>query len=253
MPRKKITKWLEKGVFPQRILLSGGEDLAEIALEIAAKLQNCTQEEIEKGIQPDTIFFRDTGKSFKIDFSDTAKRDGQSQHENVRGMIKWAHQKPVSNKRIVILENFERISHDANHALLKLLEEPPINAIFIFTTQNHHKLLDTILSRITVVRVPLLEKDFEIEDEISDFLKGKNLISKFKQIEALDKESKDNPDKKINRKVFINFLEKCVLHARLFNEYHDCLEMILETMQAISSNQNTKFTCERLAIKLTNR
>lgn len=250
----KITKWIEKEVFPQRVLLSGSKENKEIALEIAAKLQKTEKEKIKKGIHSDTILFEDNGKSFKIDWSDAAKKNEQNEHENVRGLIKWAHQKPVEGKyRIVILENLERLSDVAPHACLKLIEEPPLKTIFLFTTRNHHnkKLLDTIISRLTVIRIPKKEDDFDISEEITMFFESKNLIQKFKFIEDLDKKSKDNKDKKIDRTVFLDFLTKMLHHGRLLSQHQKYLEQILEAHEAIHQNVNPRFTIERLAIKIT--
>jgi len=241
---QQIDKWIASEVFPQRVLLSGGAEAMEIALETASQLQEVSREKIEKGIHLDTIVFRDKGKSFKINWSDRAKKDDQGEYENVLGIIRWAHQKPNEGKyRIVILENFERLSNVAPHALLKLIEEPPANAIFLFTTRNHHQLLDTIISRMTVIRLPREESDFEISEEIQSFFDSKNLIGKF--------QTKDNKNKKIDRSVFFEFLETCILHARFFDKYRKFLPILFETYQAISQNQNTRFTLERLAVKIT--
>ncbi|MCF7830639.1 hypothetical protein K9M41_01405 [Candidatus Gracilibacteria bacterium] len=248
----KIQKWLQAEVFPQRVLLSGGNNAVGIALEIASSLQQTNREKIERGIHSDTLVFRDIGKSFKIDWSDTAKKDGQGEYENVRGMVRWAYQKPNEGKyRIVILENFERVSNVAPHALLKLIEEPPVNAIFLFTTRNHHQLLDTIISRMTVVRLPHEEEDFVIRDEIQEFLEGKNLIKKFQTIETLNKSSRDNTDKKIDRTVFFDFLEDTICHARFFERHHSHLDLLFETHSAITQNINPRFALERLAVKIT--
>ena len=145
MYSQKIQKWLDAGVCPQRVLLSGGGNNLETALAMAAQLQGVSAEKISSGIHSDTVVFRDLGKSFKIDWSESAKRDGQGEYENVRGLIRWAHQKPSEGKyRIAILENFERVTRDAPHGLLKLIEEPPSQTIFLFTTRNHHQLLDLL-------------------------------------------------------------------------------------------------------------
>ncbi len=249
---QQIDKWIASEVFPQRVILSGGPEALDIALETASQLQGASRKKIEKGIHLDTLVFKDKGKSFKIAWSDAAKKDDQGEYENVRGMIRWAHQKPNEGKyRIIILENFERVSRDAPHALLKLIEEPPTSAVFLFTTKNHHQLLDTIISRMTVIRLPKEERDFEISEEIQSFFNSKNLIGKFQTIDALDKQSKDNKNKKIDRSVFFEFLENCILHARFFEQYRKFLPILFETHQAISKNQNTRLTLERLAVKIT--
>jgi len=250
---EKIEKWIERGCFPQRCLLSGGGNLVEIAVEIAGKLQHCHAEKINAGAHADTVVFRDFGQSFKIDFSDKEKDCDQSELENARGIIRWTSQKPadLTGFRIVILENFERITHEAAHSLLKLIEEPPPRVILIFTTRNHHRTLDTILSRMTVVQIGGGAMDFEISDEIREFLGGKNLISKFQQIDRLDREAKNNPSKKINKKIYLDFCENCIRHARFFSEFHTALEPIFETILAISANQKSRLSMERLAMKLS--
>ena len=246
----KINTWLSKGNFPARILLSGSGDLLDLSIEIASKLQGISREIIESGIQSDTTVFRDNGKSFKIAWSETAKKDGQTEKENVRGMIKLAHQTPLSPYRIIILENIERVGRDASHAMLKLIEEPASRVIFIFTTKNHHKLLDTIISRVTVVQVAAEEKDFEMSDDAQKFLEGRNVIQKFKIIESLDKQSRENPAKKINRTVFLKFIEELIAISRIFPKYNKNLEVLLETHNAITSNLSPKFSLERLALKM---
>ncbi len=249
----QIQTWLDNKVFPQRILISGGKEAVDIALQIAGKLQNVSPEKIQKGIHTDTLFFPDNGKSFKIDWSDTAKKEEQGEYENVRGMIRWAHQKPCEGEwRIVILEGLERLSREAPHACLKLIEEPPLKTIFLFTTRNHHhhRLLDTIISRLTLVRLPKQNSQEEISSDIQTFFASSNLIEKFKTIESLDKASKDNKDKKINRQVFFDFLNESMNYARITPRYHNHLEQILETHEAMSQNINPRFALERLALKV---
>ena len=213
--------------------------MIEIALEIATKLQESNISEINQGIHPDTIVFRDEGQSFKIG-------DEGDDHESVRGLIKWSSQKPTSEYRIAVLENLERTSLAAPQALLKLVEEPPSRAVFLFTTQNHHQILDTILSRMTVVRVPRECKDFEVSEEIQDFLEGNDLISKFQKIEALVKAAKEEKDKA----VIFDFLHEMILHARKNERHCKMLDLLLETHIALKQNVNSRLALERLALKL---
>lgn len=247
---KKIERWIAAGVFPQRVLLHGGADQISIALEIASKLQGESIDRIESGIQPDTVVFRDTGKSFKVDYSDAAKKDGQSEHENVRGMINWAYQRPASPYRIIILENFERASRTAPHALLKLLEEPPAQTIFLLTTTNPYQLLDTIISRVTLVRLPSVDDpDFDLDDDIQKFLRGDDLLAKFAIAESLDKQTRGG--EKLDRTPVLQWLDSCIQHARSLPHLRPTLEPVLETRRNITSNHAVRFALEHLAIKLT--
>lgn len=48
---------------------------------------------------------------------------------------------------VVVVDEADAMSRDAQNALLKLLEEPPRNVYFILATHAAHRLLPTILSR----------------------------------------------------------------------------------------------------------
>lgn len=55
--------------------------------------------------------------------------------------------------RIIIIEDAERLTIEAQNALLKSLEEPPIGTIFILNSTSVKDLLDTITSRINIINV----------------------------------------------------------------------------------------------------
>ena len=236
----KIEKWLSNEVFPQRILLSGKGDLVTEAIMLAGQLQGVSTSKIEAGICSDVSVFRDMGESFKIGDRQNPAKD------SIRGLIKWTVQKPLLKHRIVILENFERLSRDAPHAILKVLEEPPEKAIFIFTTQNHHRIMETILSRMTVVRMPSNFKDFEISDEVKQFFQSPNLIWKFKKIEDLIQQSKKEKDKSI----ITDFVEDCIIHARFFETYQKHLEKLLEAQTMLAQNINSRLCLEHLVMNI---
>jgi hypothetical protein len=55
--------------------------------------------------------------------------------------------------RIVIVESSHLLSREAQNALLKTLEEPPLASLIIFTATNEHDLLATIQSRMQTIAV----------------------------------------------------------------------------------------------------
>ncbi len=238
MMLSKIQKWLDSEFFPQRVLFSGGD--LDSLIEIASELQETDKTKIITGICADTLVLQNDG-ALKIGDKD------QPEKKSVRGMIKWITQTPVKKYRIIILEDFERVGREANHALLKVLEEPPPQAIFLFSTKNHHQILDTILSRMTVIRASYDFEDFMIDEDIKNFLQSSNLIWKFKKISDLDKEAKKNKDKKN----IIDFIDKLIIHARFFAQYQKYLDLIFEVQSALNKNQNTKLVLERFALKIT--
>lgn len=68
--------------------------------------------------------------------------------DDVRDMTEKVHFSPIEGKyKIYIIDEVHMLSAQAFNALLKTLEEPPPNVIFIFATTEPHKVLPTILSR----------------------------------------------------------------------------------------------------------
>jgi len=68
---------------------------------------------------------------------------------------------PASHQRVVIIDRAELCTTDASNALLKILEEPPPQTVFILTVEQLQRMLPTILSRAQLVRFkPLDESSF---------------------------------------------------------------------------------------------
>ena len=61
--------------------------------------------------------------------------------------------------RVYIFDEFQMLTREAFSSMLKVIEEPPENVIFIFTTTNPEKIPDTILSRSPIINVLPLNDD----------------------------------------------------------------------------------------------
>lgn len=57
----------------------------------------------------------------------------------------------MANKRVFIIDRADTMNEQAQNALLKVLEEPPESVIFILTAQSKSALLDTVISRCTLL------------------------------------------------------------------------------------------------------
>ena len=66
----------------------------------------------------------------------------------VRNMEAWAHIKSEEGRKTVIIENAERMQTSVRNALLKILEEPPEDVVFILLTSKRNAIMQTILSRV---------------------------------------------------------------------------------------------------------
>jgi hypothetical protein len=69
-----------------------------------------------------------------------------------REIIERLSRSSVSGKKVLFLENIERMTIEAANALLKSLEEPMPWKMIIATTRNSSFLLDTIVSRAMIIR-----------------------------------------------------------------------------------------------------
>lgn len=66
----------------------------------------------------------------------------------IRNLSAWAHLAANEGKRVIVIENADRMADSARNALLKILEEPPADTQFILTTTKRGAMLPTILSRV---------------------------------------------------------------------------------------------------------
>ena len=66
--------------------------------------------------------------------------------------------------KILLLWMPEYLGKEGNK-LLKLIEEPPANTLFILVAENEEQILPTILSRCQLVKIPLLENE-EVEQAL---------------------------------------------------------------------------------------
>ena len=68
--------------------------------------------------------------------------------------------KPYKSYKIYVIDEAQKMTVEAQNALLKTLEEPPKYAIIILITDNKESLLDTIKSRCEIIKftpIPLVE------------------------------------------------------------------------------------------------
>lgn len=70
----------------------------------------------------------------------------------IRALRSEAYVKPhMSARRVFIIDMADTMNEQAQNALLKVLEEPPGSVLFILIAENKAALLDTVISRCTVL------------------------------------------------------------------------------------------------------
>lgn len=66
----------------------------------------------------------------------------------IRNMESWSRVKSEEGKKTIIIENADRMLPGVRNALLKILEEPPADCVFILLTSRRNAIMQTILSRV---------------------------------------------------------------------------------------------------------
>jgi DNA polymerase-3 subunit gamma/tau len=70
----------------------------------------------------------------------------------IRRVSAWARLAPNGARKVILIENADRMQEGARNSLLKILEEPPEAVTIILTTCHEQALLPTILSRVRPYR-----------------------------------------------------------------------------------------------------
>ena len=129
--------------------------------EPCGKCHSCIQ--AESGIQPDIIYV-------------SHEKPGSISVDDIRGQVNGDIQiKPYSSPyKIYIIDEAEKLTQQAQNALLKTIEEPPAYAIIMLLTANEGMLLPTIKSRCVTltmkpVPLPLIRQYLMEELQIPDY------------------------------------------------------------------------------------
>jgi DNA polymerase III delta prime subunit len=147
--------------------------------------------------------------------------------------------KPYQAKgRAVVVEDLAGITVDAQNALLKVIEEPPEEAIILFGTANSNHLLPTFLSRCLVLELDGGNKEIKDFKEI-EVLLSKDIPERFKSVEKADDKEKllsnllyFTHQELIKKPEFVQFAKK-TLEMERFQKAHVNLRGILEYLMLI--------------------
>jgi DNA polymerase-3 subunit gamma/tau len=73
---------------------------------------------------------------------------GQIPVAQIRRASWWCRMAPLSKRKLLLIENADRMQDNARNALLKILEEPPETAVIVLCSSQPSALLPTIVSRL---------------------------------------------------------------------------------------------------------
>lgn len=111
---------------------------------------------------------------------------------DVRSIIAKAYQKPFEKKLQTFVIDTPQLAVEAQHALLKILEEPPASARFVFVIRPHTTLLPTVRSRLMYFHVSGLANQPQLATVFTDFIEASfaeriDLIARLTQDKSISK------------------------------------------------------------------
>lgn len=217
----KLTKILESKDMPQSWLFAGPKGSGKTsAARILAKAINCLD---PVGVEP-CDKCKNCKEIAKGNSLDIIEIDGASNRgvDDIRSLKDSAYLSPVNlKKKVVIIDEVHMLTKEAFNALLKVLEEPPLNLIFILCTTDDNKIPETVLSRLCQLRFVkgdreslkksldkiIVGEKIEIEDEAIEMLLTKSDGS-FRNLQRNFNEIFLQIGKKISLKEVSNYLSK---------------------------------------------
>jgi len=172
--------------------------------------------------------------------------------EDVVEIVADSIQRAMDNElKIYILNNFDEATTQAQNKILKTLEEPPHNVIFILTCTNSSAVLPTIISRVKSVNEPMLDIDVVVkyleDKKVKDAenvarVSGGNVSTAIKIAGGDAGKIVDLAfDTLINLKSssdILKYSSKIVALKKDFAYYIDTLIMLIRDISVVESNEN---------------
>jgi len=170
----KLTKILGSKDMPQSWLFAGPKGSGKTsAARILAKAINC--------LNPDGVEPCDKCKNCKEisrgNSLDIIEIDGASNRgvDDIRSLKESVYLSPVNlKKKVVIIDEVHMLTKEAFNALLKVLEEPPLNLIFVLCTTDDNKIPETVLSRLCQIRFIKGGRD-SLRKSLDKIIKGEKI------------------------------------------------------------------------------
>ena len=218
---------------------------------------------------PDFFIINEEGETIKV--------------EQIRNLVDKINEKPiVSERKVYIINDSEKMTVDAANCLLKTLEEPPEYAVLILIVSNVSMLLNTIKSRCIKIKFSqisnealeeYLKKNYNVDEVSKNLLtlcdgsigKALNALEKkeiYKQIDDFvdSLETKDfieilNNSKFIYDKENINqildYMIVCFYGKIEKNhKFMNCINYVSDSMRRLKLNSNFDMTIDNLLLNV---
>lgn len=281
--KQLLTKTIENNTYTHSYLFIGPEGIGKrLFAKEFAKAILC----LEKKEQPcdkckACIEFETSNNP---DYNEITTEENSIKIEQIRLMQSKVAEKPIiSNKKVYIIDDSEKMTKEAQNCLLKTLEEPPEYITIILITSNESQILNTVKSRCTKINFNPIENDTlkkyleqtynfqnitenmlraysgsikkalemnekkEIYAEIDKYFYN---IEKLKIIDVLNK-IECLYKKKENIKEMLEYINTILFEkAKTNTKYIDYIQQVEQTKQKIKLNANYDMTIDNLLLNI---
>ena len=223
----------------------------------------------ESNNHPDFFVLNEQGETIKV--------------EQIRSVIDKIIEKPIiSEKKVYIINDCDKMTKEAQNCLLKTLEEPPEFVIIILISSNENLILNTIKSRCTSIKFNNIDK-LELKKYINENLEyeelTENLLNFFdgsigKAINSQEKKEKflqiEDVIRNIKQKDFIDFFDQAKIiydkenvlefldyiivclyqEAKSDRKFINCISYVNESINRLKSNSYLDMNLDILLFKI---
>lgn len=164
---------------------------------------------------------------------------------DVKDFLERVYISPTYKAQIFIIENISRMTEESSNSCLKIFEEPPLWNIILLSSESESSILDTILSRCTIINFDKKEDDIKNDfyySMIDDYIRGINYsLASYTFKEKLEKEA------------YIKILKNLIIYFREKLIYLDFIEKINDDINWIQKNNLLpKYVLDKYLIKIKN-
>ena len=283
---KKITEQLTNSIKIGNIshsylfLGTQGNGKKMIAKEFA-KMILCTSEDKYCGVCKSCIEFdTDNNPDFSI-----IEPDGNSiKIDQIREFQKKVSEKPIiSQRKVYIINDSDKMTVEAQNCLLKTLEEPPEFVTIILVGTNENAFLSTIKSRCMILHfeeiseeeiLKYLEENYqikinsqimikafqgsigkaiELKDKQEQYEKIENLIYGLEKMDVVDLVNKAEflYSSKDDKTEILDYMEVILMNiAKTSNKYAQTIEIVEQTKKRLAANANYDMSIDNMLFKI---
>ncbi|ASK77660.1 hypothetical protein CF386_00425 [Paraphotobacterium marinum] len=165
---QKLSILNKEGKLPNSLIIQSSEDyfISEVYVEICTEIlrNKMVTHEDSNFTSRKKLIKENKHPDCKIIFDDTEI----IRIEEIRDILEWSRLSSIKgDNKIIVIENCSNLNEYSSNALLKLIEEPPLNLFIILITPYFEKVKSTILSRCIKfwIKKPTIEELKELFHE----------------------------------------------------------------------------------------